>query len=103
MINMNRTFTMFCKESNSDDSFLYDLFIHGKPCVGEVVTEILKNNDNWGTIRVYSKSRDAWVTSMRFEAPNKVNTLDPGYNNHIVTKGHATGGWGQMDYYLYIN
>ena len=100
---MNSTFTMFCSDSNSDDTFLFDLLIHGKPCVGEVVSDILKNNDNWGTIRVYRESSNECVTSMRFEAPNKFNTLNPGYNNHIVTKGHATGGWGQMDYYLYIN
>ena len=100
---MNRTFSLFCRESNSDDTFLYDLLINGKPCVGEVVTEILKSNDNCGTISIYSKSRGNCVTSMRFEAPNKINTLDPGYNNHIVVSGYATGGWGQMDYYLYIN
>lgn len=100
---MHKTFSMFCRESNSDDTFLFNLLINGKPCIGEVVAEILKNNDNWGTINVYSKSRDEYVTSMRFEAPNKVNTLNPGYNNHIVTDGYATGGWGQMDYYLYIN
>lgn len=100
---MNRTFTMFCRESNSDDTFLFNLLIHGKPCVGEVVAEILKNNDNWGSIRVYSKSRDAWVTSMQFKVPNKVNTLNPGYNNHIVVSGRATGGWGRMDYDLFIN
>ena len=100
---MNRTFTMFCRESNSDDSFLFNLLIHGKPCVGEVVSEILKNNDNWGTVSVYRESSNECVTSMRFEVPNKVNTLDSGYNNHIVVSGRATGGWGQMDYELFIN
>lgn len=100
---MHKTFSMFCVESNSDDTFLFDLLINGKPCVGEVVSEILKNNDNWGTIRVYSENRNGCVTSMRFEAPNKVNTLDPGFNNHIVVSGRATGGWGQMDYELFIS
>lgn len=100
---MNRTFSMYpLGSAGSDCTAPYRLHINGTPSVGEVVTDILSGKE-WGTIKVFSKGRNAVVCSMSYDQNTTINKMNPGYNNHIVIDGHSAGGWSNMDYTLIID
>jgi hypothetical protein len=100
---MAKTFDLFQIHSEgSDCTAPYRLNIIGTPSVSEVITDIKAGREH-GSIEVYSKGRNAVVSHTAYGNNMSGGKIDHGFDNHIVIGGKSAGGWGRMDYTLFIN
>lgn len=107
---MNKTFKLYqLHDEGSDCTAPYRVDVIGKPSVIEIISEIMTTSE-FGSIEIYSNGRQKCVYWYEYGLerirPWDAKPIDPtckGYCNHIVTDGRAVGGWGRMDYTLYIN
>lgn len=70
--------------------------------VAEFVNEVLKNNGDFGRITVKQEKCDYWGdTYVNYAIGELVSGIPASWHELEIKRICASGGWGNMDYYIY--
>lgn len=96
----------WCTRSLSDDTYCYDFRLQNEKTVEDVIEWILENKlGEWGDISVNADNRSVYHHTAKCEYTNHSIKGDPipdEYLTREVKEMTANGGWGRMDFVIFI-
>lgn len=89
-----------------DMTCIYSVFLRGEYTVGKFINEMLQKYGNeWGSIEIRPSNNPYRKLGWYGYESGKLtsSSLTSDYLDKKVTRASANGGWGNMDYILWIN